>query len=120
MLRLILGRAGTGKTGQIMGEIRSRVEARQGASILIVPEQYSHEAERELARQCGDTLSLYAEVLSFTRLAARAAEEAGGSAGNMWTPEDGFSGWPWPWTRWAGAWRSMARPAASRRAWDSF
>ena len=80
MLRLILGRAGTGKTGQIMGEIRSRVEARQGASILIVPEQYSHEAERELARQCGDTLSLYAEVLSFTRLAARAAEEAGGSA----------------------------------------
>lgn len=80
MLRLILGRAGTGKTGQVMEEIRGRVETRQGTSVLIVPEQYSHEAERELARQCGDALSLYAEVLSFTRLAARAAEEAGGSA----------------------------------------
>lgn len=121
MLRLILGRAGTGKTGQIMGEIRSRVEARQGASILIVPEQYSHEAERELARQCGDTLSLYAEVLSFTRLAARRRRRPEGAPGNMWTPEGtAFSGWPWPWTRWAGAWRSMARPAASRRAWDAF
>lgn len=104
MLRLILGRAARGKTGQIMGEIRSRVEARQGASILIVPEQYSHEAERELARQCGDTLSLYAEVLSFTRLAARAAEEAGGSAREyVDAGRTGFSGWPWPWTRWAGA-----------------
>ena len=80
MLRLILGRAGTGKTGLIMEEIRQRVSRREGGSILIVPEQYSHEAEREMARRCGDTMSLYAEVLSFSRLAHTVALEVGGSA----------------------------------------
>ncbi|MDD6158941.1 MAG: PD-(D/E)XK nuclease family protein [bacterium] len=80
MLRLILGRAGTGKTGMIMEEIRRRVAAEQGGNILIVPEQYSYEAERELLRLAGDTASLYAEVLSFTRLAHAVAREVGGSA----------------------------------------
>lgn len=80
MLRLILGRAGTGKTGLIMEEIRQRVSRREGGSILIVPEQYSHEAEREMARRCGDTMSLYAEVLSFSRLAHAVSLEVGGSA----------------------------------------
>lgn len=82
MLRLILGRAGTGKTGLIMEEIRQRVSRREGGSILIVPEQYSHEAEREMARRCGDTMSLYAEVLSFSRLAHTVTLEVGGSARN--------------------------------------
>ena len=80
MVRLILGRAGTGKTGMIIDEIRSRVLSREGRSLLIVPEQYSHEAERELAKRCGDGASLSAEVLSFTRLAHRVALEVGGSA----------------------------------------
>ena len=80
MLRMILGRAGTGKTGQILAEIARRAERREGGSFLIVPEQYSHEAERELARRCPDSASLYAEVLSFTRLAHRVAVERGGSA----------------------------------------
>ena len=80
MLRLILGRAGAGKTALLLGELRERVEARTPGGLLIVPEQYSHEAERELAARCGDTASLYAEVLSFTRLAHRVALEAGGSA----------------------------------------
>ena len=79
MLRLILGRAGTGKTGLIINEIRERVAAREGKNILIVPEQYSHEAERELLRVCGDECSLYAEVLSFSRLAHTVARELGGA-----------------------------------------
>ena len=79
MLRLILGRAGTGKTGLIIDEIRARVAAHQGKNILIVPEQYSHEAERELLRACGDECSLYAEVLSFSRLAHTVARELGGA-----------------------------------------
>ena len=79
MLRLILGRAGTGKTGQILAEIRRRVESHTPGSFLIVPEQYSHEAERELAAVCGDSMCLYAEVLSFTRLAHRVAAERGGA-----------------------------------------
>lgn len=82
MLRLILGRAGMGKTARIMEEIRSLGPDNGGpgaSCILIVPEQYSHEAERELARVCGDRLSLYAEVLSFTRLHHAVSVELGGS-----------------------------------------
>ena len=80
MLRLISGRAGTGKTALLFSEIAARCARRQSGSFLIVPEQYSHEAERELAQRCGDTASLYAEVLSFSRLAHRVAIGCGGSA----------------------------------------
>ena len=80
MLRMILGRAGAGKTGRVLEELRQRVERRERGGLLLVPEQYSHEAERELAGRCGDAMSLYAEVLSFTRLAHRTAVELGGSA----------------------------------------
>ena len=80
MLRLILGRAGTGKTGLILDELNERVRSRRSGGWLIVPEQYSHEAERELAERCGDTACLYAEVVSFTRLAYRVSVQAGGSA----------------------------------------
>ncbi len=80
MLRIITGRARTGKTALLFSEIADRCARKERGSYLIVPEQYSHEAERELSRRCGDTASLYAEVLSFSRLAHRAAIECGGSA----------------------------------------
>jgi ATP-dependent helicase/nuclease subunit B len=44
----------------------------------MVPEQYSHEAERELAENLGDGASRFAEVLTFTRLASRVFVECGG------------------------------------------
>lgn len=68
-LRILTGLAGTGKTAAITDEIRRAVLAKKGGRLLLVPEQYSHEAERELCRVCGDSLSLYAEVMSFTGLA---------------------------------------------------
>ncbi len=77
MLRLILGAAGSGKTSLVTQEIREKVSACRGVIFLIVPEQYSFEAERELCSVCGDTLSLYAEVLSFSRLAVRVFQEKG-------------------------------------------
>ncbi len=80
MLRLILGKAGTGKTAAVMEEIRAAVEAGRGGQLLLVPEQYSHEAERELCAACGDRLSLYGEVFSFTGLARRLMSELGGVA----------------------------------------
>ena len=83
MLELILGRAGTGKTGRIMDAVAGRVARQESGAVLIVPEQYSHEAERELCRRCGDTACLYAEVLSFTRLAARAEASAGRPQGQL-------------------------------------
>lgn len=77
MLRLILGAAGSGKTSVITKEISTKVAAGETNICLIVPEQYSHEAERELCSVCGDGLSLSAEVLSFSRLAVRVAQEMG-------------------------------------------
>ncbi len=77
MLKLILGTAGSGKTSIITNEIRKKVNAEEGGNFFIVPEQYSFEAERELCSVCGDSLSLYAEVLSFSRLAVRVSQETG-------------------------------------------
>ena len=80
MLRLIIGRAGSGKTAAVIAEIDEAVRAKRGGSMLIVPEQYSHEAEREVCARCGDSLSLYAEVFSFTGLARRVLQQRGGAA----------------------------------------
>ena len=80
MLRLITGKAGSGKTSALINEIAEAVSSKQGGYMLIVPEQYSHEAERELCRVCGDSLSLYAEVFSFTGLARRISAKFGGAA----------------------------------------
>lgn len=85
MLKLILGRAKTGKTAAVMEEIRRRLDEDAGA-VLLVPEQYSHEAERELLRICGDRLCLGAEVLSFTRLAALVESELGGETRQLLDP----------------------------------
>lgn len=79
MVTLILGRAGTGKTALVMDRIRKLGE-KGTQSILIVPEQYSHDAERQLCENCGDGVSLYAEVLSFSRLSNRVFAETGGLA----------------------------------------
>lgn len=83
MLQLVLGPAKSGKTAYILSQIRDAAAQRQPHQLLIVPEQYSHEAERELCRICGDTLSLYGEVLSFTRLSSRVAQETGTVQNNL-------------------------------------
>ena len=46
----------------------------------MVPELISHETERRLCAAAGDTASRFAEVLSFTRLAKRVADETGCAA----------------------------------------
>ena len=45
MLRILYGTAGTGKSAAIMDEIRRGADSGE-RYILLVPEQYSHEAER--------------------------------------------------------------------------
>ena len=77
MLRLITGRAGAGKPALVMDEIRRAALSGEGGRVLLVPEQYSHEAERELARVAGPGLPLCAEVLSFTGLARKLEAELG-------------------------------------------
>ena len=51
MLRILYGTAGTGKSAAIMDEIRGGADSGE-RYILLVPEQYSHEAERELCAVC--------------------------------------------------------------------
>ncbi len=83
MLTIVLGRAGSGKTSYVMGDFKDRM-ARQMTNLLyIVPEQYSHDAERQLLKICGDRLSLYGEVLSFSRLCSRVFAQTGGQAAKL-------------------------------------
>ena len=63
MLKLLLGRAGTGKTTQVVHRLQEQGMVRH--QILMVPEQQSHEMERLLCQEGGNGSSLYAEVLSF-------------------------------------------------------
>ena len=76
MLKLLLGRAGTGKTHALL-ETMGQANRPQ---ILIVPEQHSHDMERQLCAIGGSRVSLHAEVLSFTRLANRVFSVHGGLA----------------------------------------
>ncbi|NLO47420.1 MAG: ATP-dependent nuclease subunit B [Clostridiales bacterium] len=78
MLKILCGGSGSGKTSAILSEIRTHGRNGRSGLILLVPEQYSHEAERRLADFCGDSLSLFGEVLSFSRLANRVFTECGG------------------------------------------
>jgi len=79
MLELMLGRAGSGKTNAVMRRIGGLFEAGR-QSVMIVPEQYSHDAERQLCAECGNSICLGAEVLSFSRVCSRVFEETGRSA----------------------------------------
>ena len=76
MLKLMLGRAGSGKSTAVLRRLSQ--SAAQRPQVLIVPEQQSHEMERALCKEGGDSISLNAEVLSFSRLANRVFQEAGG------------------------------------------
>jgi len=78
MLRLLLGRSGTGKSTAILRAIAAKTGERP--QLLIVPEQHSHDTERRLCAVAGNQVSRYAEVLSFTRLANRVFAVSGGLA----------------------------------------
>jgi ATP-dependent helicase/nuclease subunit B len=91
-LRIVYGRAGSGKSSFCYNEIREKIsgadKAESGARkredgvqkplLLIVPEQFSLQAEKNLARITGASGIYRAEVLSFRRLAYRVFSEVGG------------------------------------------
>ena len=80
MLDLLYARAGQDIRGELL-ERMGRSEARR--RLLIVPEQYSHESERAMCAALGGRASMECEVLSFTRLAGRLTDAAGGGAAPM-------------------------------------
>lgn len=76
MFKLILGRAGSGKTTAVLNRLCEAGADRP--QVLLVPEQMSHETERALCAAGGPQINLRAEVLSFSRLANRIFQKAGG------------------------------------------
>ena len=80
MLHLLLGTDWTANRDEILRRISRDVKEEKTGRILMVPELISHETERRLCAAAGDTASRFAEVLSFTRLARRVADEQGSAA----------------------------------------
>ena len=75
-MRLIYGRAGTGKSEFVLQEIKefSRNNLAQKAYI-IVPEQFSYATEKRLLETLEEGASIKAEIISFKRLAHRVFTE---------------------------------------------
>lgn len=80
MLKLLLGTDWIANRNAILNLIADDVACQKGGRILMVPELISHDTERRLCAAAGDTCSRFAEVLSFTRLARRAADSVGHAA----------------------------------------
>ena len=67
-LRIVYGRAGSGKTHFVLNEIKSRIEESSDKKlVLVVPEQFSFQAEKNLisATKAGGILKT--EVLSLMK-----------------------------------------------------
>ena len=71
MLRVLTGRSGCGKSAQVFEEIAKLADVGETGILLLVPEQYAFNAERELCAKAGNSISLHAEVMSFKGLARR-------------------------------------------------
>ena len=80
MLTLLYGPDRAELTGEVFREINEAAVCGEQGQVLIVPDQFSHEAERRLCAVGGDTISRYAEVLSLSRLSDRLASIYGGAA----------------------------------------
>ncbi len=78
MLHLICGPDRLKNSDALIARICHRASGGMENQILIVPEQFSHETERALCAAGGESISRYAEVLSFTRLANRVSSIYGG------------------------------------------
>ena len=78
-MRLIIGRAGTGKNRFIMEEIERTASAEKRA-VLIVPEQSSFSLEKRLYFLLGARRSGYVAVRSFSRLAGDILSASGAAA----------------------------------------
>jgi len=79
MLKIVTGRAGSGKSEYCVARARELAE-RGSRTVIVVPEQSSFEVERAAALFLGPKLSQFAEVKSFRRLCADIFIECGGGA----------------------------------------
>lgn len=80
MLHLWLCKDRKSNTEAILNTICANAARGIGGQILVVPEQFSHTAERQLCAGGGAPISRFAEVLGFSRLADRVFSQVGGCA----------------------------------------
>ena len=74
----ITGRSGTGKTSKVYSQIKEALNRGEEGLILMVPEQFTLQAERDLIGHLGLAGLLNIEVLSLSRLSHKVFNEAGG------------------------------------------
>lgn len=87
MLQFILGRASSGKTYTVTKKIAECIS--QGESpVLLVPEQFSFESEKNILDCVGDGNAQKVSVISFTRLCDEVERIAGGVCGESITDAD--------------------------------
>jgi helicase-exonuclease AddAB, AddB subunit len=77
-LRFIYGRAGSGKSFFCLNEIKKDVKDCSRPIILLVPEDFSFQAEKDLLNAVGEMGIINAQVLSFKRMAYKVFSEVGG------------------------------------------
>lgn len=80
MLKLIIGRSGSGKTEEIIKRITESVSLDKN-TLLIVPEQQVYSCERNILPKLPSSAGLKFEILSFSRLAQKSAALYGGIVG---------------------------------------
>ncbi|MDO5548615.1 MAG: exodeoxyribonuclease V subunit gamma [Eubacteriales bacterium] len=85
-MNIWIGRAGSGKTTELLTCIKKGLEDGKRRQIWLVPELASHDCERALAKATHNRGSAGAEVLTFRRIANRVFSEAGGLADQSLTP----------------------------------
>ena len=76
-IRIVYGRAGTGKSKFCFDEIKEKVKNQAQKIYIIVPEQFSYATEKKLLDTLDEGIALNAEVISFKRFAYRINNEVG-------------------------------------------
>lgn len=76
-LRIVYGRAGTGKSEFCFNEIANLIK-KEKKIYIITPEQFSFTAERKLMDKINSGAIFNAEVITFSRMAYRVLNEVGG------------------------------------------
>lgn len=87
MLKFIFGRPSSGKSYTMLEYIKKAQEEGE-SSVLIVPEQYSFEAEKSVLHTVGDSAALSVSVMSFSRIYDEVGRVVGGTAGSLLSDSD--------------------------------
>ena len=77
-LRIIYGEPGSGKSSYCFSEIANLIK-KEKKIFVITPEQFSFTAERKLMEAVPARATIYAEVITLSRMAHRVLGEVGGN-----------------------------------------